>query len=320
MTLISFVLPVYNEGGNLRTLYERLLLDVIDRPEFSADAELLFINDGSRDDSLEVLRSLAATDARVHVIDFSRNFGHQLAVTAGLDYARGDAVIVMDTDLQDPPRVALELLASWRDGNDVVYAQRRSRKDSVFKRMTASVFYRFLSWAAEVDIPHDTGDFRLLDRKVVDAIKRFPERSRFIRGMVASVGFRQAPVLFDRDERLSGTTGYPLRKMIRFAADGILSFSTFPLRLIRIVGWTVATLSVIGIIYVFIGRLFFSADLVPGWAFTVIAILFVGGVQIIMLSVLGSYIGRIYSEVQGRPLYIVAEEIGALAPRTPPAA
>jgi dolichol-phosphate mannosyltransferase len=310
MTLISFVLPVYNEGGNLRTLYDALLTDVIDRPEFAADAELLFVNDGSHDDSLAVLRGLAATDDRIRVVDFSRNFGHQLAVTAGLDYASGDAVIVMDTDLQDPPRVALELIASWRDGNDVVYAQRRSRKDGAFKRLTASLFYRFLSWAAEVDIPRDTGDFRLLDRKVVDAIKRFPERSRFIRGMVASVGFRQAPVLFDRDERFSGTTGYPLRKMIRFAADGILSFSTFPLRLIRIVGWAVATLSVIGIIYVFVGRLFFSADLVPGWAFTVIAILFVGGVQIIMLSVLGSYIGRIYSEVQGRPLYLVAEIIG----------
>jgi dolichol-phosphate mannosyltransferase len=245
----------------------------------------------------------------VRVIVFSRNFGHQVAVTAGLDHAQGDAVIIMDTDLQDPPRVALELILAWRSGYDVAYAQRRSRKDSFFKKLTASVFYRFLSWAAEVDIPRDTGDFRLLDRRVVDAIKRFPERSRFIRGMVSAVGFKQVAVLFDRDERFSGSTGYPLRRMIKFAADGILSFSTFPLRLIRAVGWTVAALALVGVLYVFIGRLFFSTDLVPGWAFTVIAILFVGGVQIIMLSVLGSYIGRIYSEVQQRPLYLIAETI-----------
>lgn len=309
MTLISFVLPVFNEEGTINELHSRLLSDAVSAPEFDAEAEFVYVDDGSADGSREALRSLAEQDPRIVVLALSRNFGHQLAVTAGLDYAHGDAVIVMDSDLQDPPRVALELIAAWRSGYDVAYAQRRSRKDGPFKRLTAHLFYRFLSWAAEVDIPRDTGDFRLLDRKVVEAIRRFPERSRFIRGMVSSVGFRQVAVPFDRDERFAGKTGYSLRHMVRLAADGILSFSTFPLRLIRAVGWIVAALALVGVLYVLVGRLFFSADLVPGWAFTVIAILFVGGVQIIMLSVLGSYVGRIYAEVQGRPLYLVAEQI-----------
>jgi glycosyltransferase involved in cell wall biosynthesis len=307
MPLVSFVLPVYNEADNIEVFYNALLADVVDAEGYEHETELIFVNDGSRDDSLKKLVALGQTDPRVRVVDLSRNYGHQMAVTAGLDHARGDAVIVMDTDLQDPPAVCLELLERWVEGYDVVYAQRRTRSDSPFKRLTANVFYRFLSWAAEVEIPRNTGDFRLMDRKVVEALRRFPERSRFIRGMVSAVGFRQAPVLFDRHPRHAGESGYPLRKMIKLAADGILSFSTFPLRLIRMVGWAVSALSVLGIIYVLIGRAVRPDALVPGWAFTVIAILFVGGVQIVMMSVLGSYVGRIYAEVQGRPLYLVED-------------
>ncbi|AWG97325.1 glycosyltransferase family 2 protein [Rhodococcus ruber] len=314
MALISFVLPVYNESGNLHLLYRKLLDDVVNSPRFDHDAEFVYVNDGSRDDSLAQLRDLAADDPRVKVVDLSRNYGHQMALTAGLDHAAGDAVIMMDTDLQDPPAVCLDLLDRWTEGFDVAYAQRRSRKDTVFKRVTANAFYRVLAWASEVQIPRNTGDFRLIDRKVVDALKLFPERARFIRGLVSAVGFRQTPVLFDRDERYSGESGYPLRKMLRFAADGILAFSTVPLKLIRTVGWVVSLLSLLGIVYVLLGKLLLPENLVPGWAFIVIAVLGVGGIQIIMLSVLGSYIGRIYAQVQARPLYLVGSLYGFESP------
>lgn len=306
MERVSFVLPIFNESENIPLLYLKLLEDVILSPRFDAEAEIIFINDGSRDGSLALLSDLAAGDERVRVIDLSRNYGHQIAVTAGLDYATGVAVIIMDSDLQDPPRVCLDLIDAWREGNEVVYAQRRTRQDGFFKKLTANLFYRILSLAAEVNIPRNTGDFRLLDRKAVDAVKRFPERDRFLRGLISSLGFRQKAVLFDRAERNAGETGYPLGKMIKLAVDGILGFSTLPIKLIRMVGWVVSTISVVGILYVLLGKVFFPAHLVPGWAFTVTAILFVGGVQIIMLSVLGSYIGRTYAEVQRRPLYLVS--------------
>ncbi|PPF56849.1 glycosyltransferase [Clavibacter michiganensis] len=307
--LVSFILPTYNEEGSI-DLFARTLREALEDADLGMEYEFIFVNDGSADASLEHLHALAAADGRVQVIDFSRNFGHQIAVTAGLDHAAGDAAVIMDTDLQDPPRVAVELIRRWQEGFNVVYAQRRTRKDTLFKKATAGAFYRTLALVAEIEIPRDTGDFRLIDRKVIDAVKRFPERNRFLRGMISYVGFRQTSVQFDRDERHSGVTGYPLRKMIKFAADGILGFSTFPLKLIQLVGLVVSALSALAVIYVLISRAIDPSSVVPGWTFTVIAILFVGGVQIIMLSVLGSYLGRVYAEVQNRPLYLVASHVG----------
>jgi glycosyltransferase involved in cell wall biosynthesis len=300
--LISYIFPIYNESGNIDILYQTTTL-IIDALTHRYDTELIFVNDGSKDDSIEKLTGIAEQDERVIVIDFSRNYGHQIAVTAGLDYAKGDAVIIMDSDLQDPPKVSLELIKRWEDGFDVVYAQRRTRKDTRFKKITANLFYLILQKLADIDIPRDTGDFRLIDRKVVDELKKFREHNRFLRGMVSYVGFRQSAVLFDRDERYAGETGYPFKKMIRFAADGIFSFSVAPLSMISGVGITAALLSFAGIIYAVAMKFFAPQVTIEGWTFIVISILFVGGVQLIMLGVLGSYIGRIYTEVQSRPLY-----------------
>lgn len=304
MQKISYIFPIYNEAGNIDLLYQAIT-DISAPLAKRFLFEFIFVNDGSADQSLERLVALQTADRRVTVIDFSRNFGHQIAVTAGLDYASGDAVIIMDSDMQDPPKVSVELIEKWQEGYDVVYAQRRSRKDTLFKKLTAHMFYWVLSNLADIKIPRNTGDFRLLDRKVVNAMKQFREHSRFLRGMVSYVGFKQTAVLFDRDERHAGKTGYPLKKMLRFAADGILGFSTAPLKAIRMVGYFVSLMSLLGILYAIAVRILDPATTVPGWTFTVIAILFVGGVQIIMLSVLGSYIGRIYTETQNRPLYII---------------
>lgn len=307
--LISYIFPIYNESGNIELLY-KTMTDLI-KPVKQYDFELIFINDGSRDNSLELLTKLQKGDKRVTIIDFSRNFGHQIAVTAGLDYARGDAVIIMDSDMQDPPQVSFELIKKWEEGYDVVYAQRRSRKDTFFKKLTAAMFYRTLQKLADIDIPRNTGDFRLVDRKVVDEIKRFKEHHRFLRGMVSFVGFQQVAVQFDRDERHAGETGYPLKKMLKFAADGIFSFSTAPLRFIRNLGFFVATVAFLGIVYAISMKIFFPEVTIEGWTFIVISVLFMGGVQLIMLGVLGSYIGRIYTESQNRPLYMVAAVYGA---------
>lgn len=303
--LISYIFPIYNEEGNIGLLYETMrdLLASVSKYDF----ELIFINDGSSDTSLEQLLQLQQRDKRVTVIDFSRNFGHQLAVTAGLDYAQGDAVIIMDSDMQDPPKVSLELIQKWEEGYEVVYAQRRTRKDSFFKKATATLFYRLLSRIAEINIPRDTGDFRLLDKKVVAAIVRFKERNRFLRGLVSYAGFKQIGVSFDRDERHAGASGYPLKKMIRFALDGILSFSTFPLKLATQIGFIVATLSFLGGIYAIVLKLFFSSSAVPGWTFLAVSVLFCSGIQMLLLGIIGEYIGRIFTEVQDRPLYLINE-------------
>jgi len=303
MKLISYVFPIYNESGNISPLYETIskLINEHDKYRY----ELLFINDGSADDSLDKLEKIQSKDASVTVISFSRNFGHQIAVTAGLDYAKGDAVIIMDSDLQDPPNVSFGLIEKWEEGYDVVYAQRRSRKDSLFKKVTAKCFYLALQKLADIDIPRDTGDFRLLDRKVVNQINKFRERDRFLRGLVSYVGFKQTGVLFDRAERYAGKTGYPLKKMVKFAIDGILGFSTAPLRLISRTGGLLAIVSFLGVIYALVMKLVRPQVVVSGWTFLVIAVLFTSGIQLIMLGVLGSYIGRIYSESQNRPLYIV---------------
>jgi glycosyltransferase involved in cell wall biosynthesis len=307
--LISFVFPIYNEAPNIPELFKQMLA-VCESITPKFNVEFVFVNDGSRDNSIDVLREYQAKTlpVKLRILDFSRNFGHQIAVTAGIDVAEGDAVIVMDSDLQDPPAVALELIDRWVEGYQVVYAQRRTRKDTFFKRVTASAFYRVLDKLTEIEIPRNTGDFRLLDRAVVAQLRKMNEQNRFLRGMVSYLGFRQIAVPFDRDARLHGETGYPLRKMIRFAADGILSFSTQPLKVITRFGVLASLISLLGIIYVLFMKLFFPDALVAGWAFTVLAILFMGGMNLLMLGIVGSYVGRIYTETQRRPLYVLQPE------------
>ncbi|MEU1516669.1 glycosyltransferase family 2 protein [Streptomyces sp. NPDC005811] len=306
--LISYVLPVYNEQDGIGAFHAELTAALDGRPEL--DFEMVYVNDGSADGSLAILRALAEQDGRVRIVDFARNFGHQIAITAGLDLARGDAVIVMDTDLQDPPRVSLELVDAWREGAEIVHARRRSRQDTAFKRTTAHLYYRVLRSSTEVDIPLDTGDFRLLDRRVADELRKYREKSRFVRGIVASMGYRQTEVAFDRDERFAGETKYPLRKMAKLAIDGVTSFSTVPLKMITRLGFVVLTLSMVGILYA-LAMKFFRPDItVSGWTMLMVVVLFLGGVQMLSLGVIGTYIGRIYSEAQGRPLYLVREVIG----------
>ncbi|MFI0511604.1 glycosyltransferase family 2 protein [Streptomyces sp. WSLK1-5] len=307
-SLVSYVLPVYNEEDGIRAFHAELVTALGGRPEL--DFELVYVNDGSGDGSLTILKDLAKNDERVRVVDFARNFGHQIAITAGLDVARGDAVIVMDTDLQDPPRVSLELVDAWREGAEIVHARRRSRQDTAFKRATAHLYYRVLRSSTDVDIPLDTGDFRLLDRRVADELRKYRERSRFVRGIVASMGYRQAEVAFDRDERFAGETKYPLRKMARLAIDGMTSFSTAPLKMITRLGFMVLALSLLGIVYA-LAMKFFRPDItVSGWTMMMCVVLFLGGTQMLSLGVIGAYVGRIYSEAQGRPLYLVRDVIG----------
>ncbi len=305
--LVSYVLPVYNEVQLVNRFHRELVSTVSDRPEFRY--EFIYVNDGSTDGSLEILRDIAKNDSRVRVVDFARNFGHQIAITAGIDHATGEAIVIMDTDLQDPPEVSLRLIDAWQSGAEIVYARRRTRSDSAFKRATAHAYYRLLRRCAEVDIPVDAGDFRLLNRRVADELRGFRERSRFIRGMVASMGFHQREVPFDRDERAAGETKYPLRKMVRLAADGVTSFSTVPLKLITRIGFLTIALAAIGIAYAVTLRLFFPEVTVSGWTMLMVVMLFLGGVQMLSLGVIGSYIGRIYTEVQRRPLYIVRSVI-----------
>ena len=303
--LVAYVLPVHDEAAGIRAFHEALVTATAQRPDL--DFEFVYVDDGSRDASLDLLLELRAADDRVTVISLARNFGHQIAVTAGLDAAAGrDAVIVMDTDLQDPPEVSLRLIESWEAGADVAYAQRRTRQDSPFKRGTAAGFYWLLSRLASVDIPRNVGDFRLMDRKVVAEVIRYREHDRFLRGIVAQVGFRQEAVPFDREPRFAGRSSYPLRTMLKLAADGILGFSTFPLRLISRMGLLISLLSVVAAVWVVWVRLFMPERTVPGWAFIMVGMFLLGGIQLLMMGVIGSYLGRVYVETQDRPLYSLA--------------
>jgi polyisoprenyl-phosphate glycosyltransferase len=301
---VAYIFPIFNEAENIDLLHSTIT-SVTDPLREKYDFSFVYIDDGSRDSSVQKLTALAEADERVTVIELSRNFGHQMAVTAGLDLVDVDAAIIMDSDMQDPPRVSLELIEKWEEGYDVVYAQRRSRQDSMFKKATAGGFYWLLQKVASIDIPRNTGDFRLVDRKVVDELRKFRERDRFLRGLVSYVGFKQTAVQFDRDERHAGETGYPLKKMLRFAADGILGFSVAPLKLISRLGYLISFLSFLGILYTVGVKLFAPETAVPGWAFITIGMFFLGGIQITMLGVLGSYVGRTYAQSQGRPLYTV---------------
>jgi glycosyltransferase involved in cell wall biosynthesis len=300
----SIIAPIYNETGNIPELYRR----VCETLEKTGETwELLMVDDGSTDGSTDKIRTLALEDNHVKPIIFARNFGHQIAVTAGLDYSRGDATIIIDSDLQDPPEVILDLIAKWKEGYEVVYAQRTEREgESWFKLLSASLFYRIIYRITDVNIPVDTGDFRLLDRKVVDVMKQMRERHRFLRGMSAWVGFKQTGVAYKRSSRYSGSTKYPFKKMLKFASDAITSFSYFPLQVAMYLGFFSAGLSIIAIPIVVILRMV-GLHAFIGQATTLIAVLFLGGVQLISLGILGEYIGRLYDEAKGRPLYIVRE-------------
>ncbi|HTA37583.1 MAG TPA: glycosyltransferase family 2 protein [Candidatus Acidoferrales bacterium] len=307
--VLSVVVPLFNEEGNVAPLLERIAA-IVERLPGSPSYEIVLVNDGSTDATLDAIRAEMKRRPNIVLVSLSRNFGHQLAATAGIEIATGDAVVLMDGDLQDPPELIESFLERWREGYDVVYAVRRTRKgESPFKLFTASLFYRTIKRLTKVSIPVDTGDFRLMSRRVVEALRRSPERHRFLRGMVSWVGFKQTGVEYDRDERLSGTTKYPLPKMVRFAIDGITSFSDIPLRFASYFGFIVSAIAFVYALVV-LGYKLFSLNppgYTPGWASTICAVLFLGGVQLMSLGILGEYIGRVYDEVKGRPLYLVAD-------------
>lgn len=307
--LISVVAPVYNEEVVLDTLYERVKAVMVGAGE---EWELVLVNDGSRDKSAEVIARLHERDPRVKGISFSRNFGFQIAATAGLDFSRGDAVILTDADLQDPPEVYPAMLAQWRAGYDVVYGVRASREgETWFKLATAKLFYRLIHRITSINIPLDTGDFRLMDRRVINSLRGMNERNRFLRGMIPWIGFRQIGVEYHREARYAGEAKFTsVKKMLPFALDAITSFSYFPLQLATILGFITAAVSVIGILAVILIRLLAPHEPLLGQATTLVVVLFLGSVQLISLGIIGEYLGRIYDEVKGRPLYLIQDSWG----------
>jgi polyisoprenyl-phosphate glycosyltransferase len=305
--LLSVVVPCYNEEEVLHQTHARLI-DVLSAIDM--DFEIIYVNDGSRDRTLFLLKDLQANDSHVKVVSFARNFGHQLAVTAGIDEAAGDAVVLIDSDLQDPPEMIPHMVEKWREGNQVVYGVRTSRPgESHFKLVTAKLFYRMINVISDVPIPLDTGDFRLMDRCVVEVLKDMPERDRFVRGMVSWVGFKQFALPYSRAERAAGESKYPLRKMVLFALDGMISFSLVPLRLAIFMGFITAAFSVLGVLYALFIKLFLGTP-VPGWTFIIISIFLLSGVTLVCLGIVGEYVGRIYRESKRRPLYIIGEKLG----------
>ena len=304
---LSVVIPCHNEEEVLALTHRdvsRVLQSLV------TSYEIIYVDDGSTDGTAGVLRSIAATDPCARVVSFARNFGHQFAVSAGLDHASGSAIVIMDADLQDPPHVIGEMLQAWARGADVAYGVRTDREgESSFKRRTAAAFYRVLNWVSDTPIPVDTGDFRLMDRRVLKVLCSMPERDRFIRGMVAWVGFRQVPIEYRRAPRAAGRTKYPLGKMLRFAITGILSFSTAPLRIATWAGFGAAAIALFGMVYAIAAKLLFD-NTVPGWAAIFTAVMFVAGVQLICIGISGEYLARVYMQLKSRPLYVVSEETG----------
>lgn len=304
--MYSIVVPVYNEELVVAETYKRLkgVMDSLNEPY-----EIVFINDGSRDKTPLMVNKICQEDKNIKFIDFSRNFGHQIAITAGMDYTSGKAIVVIDADLQDPPEVIPLMIEKWKEGYDVVYGKRAERKgETFFKKFTAKMFYRLLSSMTDIDIPVDTGDFRLIDRKVCDALKRVNEKSRYIRGLISWLGYRQTAVEFVREKRFAGETKYPLKKMLKFAFDAITSFSYKPLKLASHIGIYVSLFSFVYFLYVLYEK-FFTSKTVPGWTTLVALNLFFNGVILVILGIVGEYIGRIYDESKNRPLYLVREAV-----------
>ena len=304
----SIVSPIYNEAGNIRLLYERVTQVMNSTGE---DWEFIMINDGSRDNSLHIMEELSHTDSRIRLVNLARNFGHQTAVTAGMDFASGQAVILMDADLQDPPEVILDLIEQWKAGYEVVYAVREDRKgESWFKKFTAKIFYRVLYRITDVNIPLDTGDFRLMDEKVVGVLRQMREHNRFIRGMTSWVGFKQIGVGYVREARHSGETKYPLGKMIRLSLDAVTGFSFFPLRIMIYFSLIMGILAILTVIVVALLRITQGEEFFGGQATTIVLMLLIGSFQLFFLFVMGQYVARIYDETRGRPLYIIASTAG----------
>jgi glycosyltransferase involved in cell wall biosynthesis len=308
--MISIVVPCYNEEESIRQTCTELI-QVMERQGDSF--ELIFVDDGSKDNTLALLYELQHLNERIRIIALSRNFGHQLAVTAGIDFAQGDAVVLIDADLQDPPELIPEMIQKWKEGYQVIYGQRIEREgESLFKKATARWFYRLLNKLSEVPIPLDTGDFRLMDRKVVEELKKMREHHRFIRGMVSWVGYKQIPMLYKRQPRYAGKSKYPLQKMLRFTMDGMISFSTAPLKMATYLGFFTALLSIFGIFFVIYIRLA-TKNWVQGWTTILLAIMFFSGVQLITIGIIGEYIGRVHSQTKNRPLYVIKDIMGFTA-------
>lgn len=305
--LITIIIPMYFEEDVVEECYKRLTAVATSN---NLHYELIFVNDGSRDRTLELLEAIAVKDQNVKVINFSRNFGHQIAVSAGIDKAKGDAAVIIDADLQDPPELIPEMIKLWNNGYEVVYGKRNKRNgESFFKLATAKMFYKVLNSMSSVSIPMDTGDFRLIDRKVIDALKRMPEQNRFLRGMASWVGFKQIALEYERNERFAGKTKYPLKKMLKLAADGILSFSSKPIKLIEYSGIGTLFLALIAVIYLLASFIFNLHYANYEWIIILTIIVFIGGIQLLSIGIVGEYISRIYDESKGRPLYIIDKEI-----------
>ena len=308
MKKISVVIPMYYEEEVANECYQRMktVLKGIENYEY----EIIFVNDGSKDRTLEILEEIATEDQNVKIVSFSRNFGHQCAVTAGIQYVTGDAVVIIDADLQDPPELIADMLKLWEDGNEVIYGKRKTRDgESKFKLLTAKMFYNTLNALSDVEIPKDTGDFRLVDRKVIDVINSLPEHNKFLRGLFSWVGFKQAAFEYERKERFAGETKYPLKKMLKLASDGIISFSTKPLKLVGGLGITSILISIGILIYSILSFVFKWNTLTAGWTSLIITMTFLGGMILISLWMIGEYIARIYDECKGRPQYIIDRKI-----------
>lgn len=311
----SVIVPLYNEQEVISETYHRLktVMDSTGEPY-----EVIMINDGSRDMTATMAKDLCREDSNFKLLNFSRNFGHQTAITAGMDYASGQAIIVIDADLQDPPEIILDMIAKWKEGFEVVYGKRISRKgETFFKTLSARTFYRTLNKMTDVKIPTDVGDFRLIDSKVKDALLRVPEHNRYVRGLISWLGFKQTAVEFIREPRFAGETKYPLSKMVKLAVDGITSFSYKPLKFGIGIGIVLSISSLIFALVVFLLRIFDITTMEPGWASLMVVMLFFFGVVLIMLGIIGEYIGRVFEEVKGRPLYIISEEIGDFNEKSP---
>ena len=301
---LSIIIPVYNEEKNLPVIYDRLLKVVAG---LGVSYEIIFVNDGSLDNSIELIKGLSKENSNAKYIDFSRNFGHQVAVTAGLDICKGEATVIIDADLQDPPELILNLYQKLQEGFNVVYARRRIRKgESFLKKLTAKVFYRLMDRITTIRIPLDTGDFRIIDRKIINTLKKMPEQQKYLRGQIAWTGFKQTFVEYDRDERLQGKTGYTYSKMLRFAFDGITSFSNFPLKFASFLGFTFSGISFILILFALYEKIILH-NTVRGWTSLILVVLFLGGIQLLSIGIIGEYIGRISTNIRNRPLYVVNE-------------